>query len=100
MKTITLLLLLTCLSLHAAERMPSDVSAFVERRDACDHFRGEIPEPQDIERMKEVSRQIDKFCRGTDARLARLKKKYGDNPVVLRRLNEYEDQIEPKSRAH
>lgn len=51
---------------HAGERLPAEVQRFIERRDSCDHFRGEIPDPEETQRMNEVLRQIDLSCTGTD----------------------------------
>ncbi|WP_020654433.1 hypothetical protein [Massilia niastensis] len=89
------LVLFAALPLRAAVTLPADVERFLEQRDTCEHFRGEIPEPQEVERMKDVNLQIDRYCRGTDRRLARLKKKYSRNAAVRRRLDGYEAKIEP-----
>jgi len=88
--------LFTVLPLQAAEKLPREVQKFVEQRDSCEHFRGEVPDPEERERMREVSLQIEKFCRGTDKKLASLKKKYRSSVVVQRRLAKYEPQIEPE----
>ena len=73
---------------------PSDVAKYVEQREGCDHFRGEIPDPPDEQRMQEVKREIRKLCTGTDKKLQQLKRKYAKNQAVLKRLNEFEEQIE------
>lgn len=78
----------------AEAALPKDVRAFVKKREGCEHFRGEIPDPSEKARMIEVSRKIHAFCKGTDRALAGLKKKYTNNSVVLARLSEYEDEIE------
>lgn len=72
---------------------PEDVTRFVERRDACDHFRGE--EPYDAARRKFLEQQTQKFCAGTDRQLADLKKKYRGNTPVTTKLEQYEADIEP-----
>jgi len=46
--------------------------------------------------MREVTGQIEKRCRGTDRRLRMLRKKYGSNASVKKRLNVYDEQIEPR----
>lgn len=94
-----LISLLTVLPLQAADKLPREVQKFIEQRESCEHFRGEIPEPDVRERMKEVSLQIEKFCRGTDQTLASLKKKYRSNAVVQRRLAQYESKIEPEGQT-
>ncbi|MGH8853604.1 MAG: hypothetical protein ACREWI_04920 [Telluria sp.] len=84
-------------SANAAEpRLPSDVAKYVEQREGCDHFRGEIQDPPDKQHMKEIEREIRKLCTGTDRKLDQLKRKYAKNHVVVHRLNEFEDKIEPQ----
>lgn len=75
--------------------LPSDVSAFVEKRDLCDHFRGE--EPYDEERREFLIKNITKLCTGTDNELARLKEKYKDNSAITEKLSSYEEDIEPSN---
>jgi hypothetical protein len=76
----------------AQTRLPEDVARFVERRDGCDHFRGE--EAYDAKRREFLEQQTLKLCAGSDRQLAELKKKYGSNKAVMTKLNEYEAQIE------
>lgn len=78
----------------AEARLPIDVAKYVEQREGCDHFRGEVPDPPDAQRMKEIEREIHKLCTGADKELARLKRKYVMNRAVLKRLNELEEKIE------
>jgi len=98
MKTLVLvpILLLSFSSIFAAEKLPNEVRQFIAQRDACDHFRGELSEPEEAERMREVTGQIEKRCLGTDRRLRLLKKKYGSDANVKKRLNVYDEQIEPR----
>ena len=78
---VYLVLILVCaanLFAHASEkeataRLPADVAKFKERRDICDHFRGE--EPYDAERRKFLEENLNKYCTGTDKELASLKAK-------------------------
>ena len=79
--------------------LPKDVQVFVDRREGCDHMRGEIPEPSDKQRMKEVKREIRKLCAGTDKELARLKSKYSADPTVMQALHEFEPDIEAAETA-
>jgi hypothetical protein len=78
----------------ADESLPGEVQRYVDNREGCDHMRGEIPDPSDKQRMREVNREIQKLCKGTDKELARLKRKYARNPSVMRRLGEFESGIE------
>jgi hypothetical protein len=94
---LCLALLAPTLAVHADGALPQDVQTFVDRREGCDHMRGELPDPSEKRRMKEVNREIEKLCRGTDRQLAQLKKKYAPNVAVMQRLNEFEPSIEPKS---
>jgi hypothetical protein len=63
---------------HAAEKeyVPKptgDVEKFTERRNLCDHFRGEAP---------------------YDKELSSLKAKYENNTKVMKVLEKYEEEIE------
>jgi hypothetical protein len=89
-----LALLTPTLAALADSSLPRDVQKFIDRREGCDHMRGEIPDPADKQRMKEVNREIEKLCKGTDKQLSQLKKKYASKVSVMRRLNEFEDGIE------
>lgn len=93
---VAALVLAACVS-HTEESL-TDFKKFVDDRDACEHFGGEVPDPPNPERMKEVLDQMKIYCTGTDARLAALKAKYAKNPKVLSKLNEYEDKIEKSER--
>lgn len=73
-----------------------DLATFLERRAACDHWRGEVPDPPDPARMREVVQQTDEWCKGTDAQLTQLKKRYRDDPVVSKQLADLEPQVESK----
>ena len=77
----------------AIKGLPADVATFKERRDLCDHFRGE--EPYDAERRTFLEESMNKYCTGTDKELASLKRRYKGNTVVLKVLSEYEETIEP-----
>lgn len=79
-------------SAAVAGTAPAEVSAYRAERDKCDHFRGE--DATDPERRAEIRRQLDKWCKGTDARLAELRRKYAGQPAVLATLRDYEDRIE------
>lgn len=81
----------------AAESLPTDVSSFIERREACDHWRGEYG--YDEERQAEIDAAVCDTCVGTDNQLAKLKLKYKSQPAVLTKLNEFEADIEPENSA-
>ena len=72
--------------------LPAEVAAFVARRERCDHFRGE--DPYDKERGRFIAEQLAKACGGTDAALARLRRRYVENQRVIETLSDFEDQIE------
>jgi hypothetical protein len=92
-------LLMSTMPAFAANPLPQDVQKFVDRREGCDHMRGELPEPDEKRRMKEANREIEKLCKGTDRQLAQLKKKYASNASVMQRLNEFEEGVEAESSA-
>ncbi|MET3446506.1 hypothetical protein FUT88_12745 [Ralstonia sp. TCR112] len=94
------LVLLTACS-HASAltplRLPPEVTTFIEERKICDHFRGEPFEgdsPEQVERREYLLDSFDIYCAGTDKRLAALKRRYKDNPAVMRRLSEFEERVE------
>jgi hypothetical protein len=96
MKPIILTLLLTasCGPSFADGMLPDDVEKFLWKREGCDHFRGELPEPGQKARMREIQREIRRLCTGTDRELAKLKAKYAVEPKVMARLNEFDPVIE------
>lgn len=71
-----------------------DLGTFLQRRAACDHVRGEFPDPPDVERAKEIELQVAEYCSGTDAQLAALKRQYSSDAAVSKRLAEFEPRIE------
>ena len=79
----------------AQRPLPEDVARFIERRDACDHFRGE--DAYDAERRRFLEQQTLKLCVGSDKELARLKAKYEADGAVMAKLGQYESEIEPPS---
>jgi hypothetical protein len=85
--------LVACATPPATDAAP-DLATFLERRAACDHWRGEVPDPPDAARMREVVQQTDEWCKGTDAQLAQLKKLYRDDAVVSKQLAGFEPQVE------
>jgi len=72
--------------------LPADVAKFVERRELCDHFRGE--DPYDEERRRFLAMRLNDTCRGTDKELAGLKGKYQGNSPAMKILEQYEPAIE------
>jgi hypothetical protein len=88
----------TALSAFAHGSLPLDVQRFVDRRDTCDHFRGEVPDPGDRERMAEIRELLSKYCTGTDAELAALRTRYRANGAVIEVLSAYETKIEATKR--
>ena len=82
-----------CATPPAPEAAP-DLATFLERRAACDHWRGEVPDPPDPARLREVVEQTKEWCKGTDAQLAQLKQRYRDDPVVTKELADLEDRVE------
>jgi hypothetical protein len=64
--------------------IPLEVSQFVEKKEGCDHFLGELP--SDDERKRFLKENIRKFCPGTDQELDALRKKYAENKGVMEKL--------------
>jgi hypothetical protein len=74
---------------------PFDVRDFIDRREMCDHFRGE--EPYDEDRAAFLAKRIEQTCRGTDDELRKLKQKYNDCDKIIELLSRFEKQIESKN---
>jgi hypothetical protein len=72
--------------------LPSEVVAFREQRDNCDHFRGE--EAPDAKRAAFLAAEMTRTCAGTDRVLADLRKRYAGDARVIDALKDYEDKIE------
>ncbi|MBI4204957.1 MAG: hypothetical protein HY527_08010 [Betaproteobacteria bacterium] len=87
---------LTASGAQAQSKWPSDVATFIERRDGCDHFRGE--DAYDEERRNFLQRETLRLCVGTDQEFAALKKKYRGEKTIMDRLNEYEADVEAASK--
>ena len=83
----------------AEEKLPTEVAKYVEQREGCDHFRGEVPDPPDAQRMREIEREIRKLCTGTDKKLSQLKRKYAKDHAIMTRLGEFEENIEISASA-
>ena len=76
-----------------SEEMPADVAAFFLDRQQCEHFLGE--EPYDAERAAQIEEALDRYCRGTDGRLAQLKRRYAQGPSAVRQaLDALDDKLE------
>ncbi|RYE73450.1 MAG: hypothetical protein EOO81_00420 [Oxalobacteraceae bacterium] len=75
-----------------ASTPPEDVRLFIDKRDRCDHLRGE--DFYDGNRAKDIQNKMTLFCRGTDARLAGLKRRYQGRPDIMRALAAYDAKIE------
>jgi len=88
------LFMLSC----ATDQHSLNIDKFIERRENCEHFRGEFPDPPEPERVNEIIKGVNEYCTGTDAQLAALKVRYADNPVIMEKLNAYEPRIERKKR--
>jgi hypothetical protein len=77
---------------------PHEVRSFTQKRQECDHFRGEpVPEPENDpggERKKDIRAALAKRCTGTDAELARLRAKYRDDADISKALAVFEDRTE------
>lgn len=84
------------LSACAHGPLPGDVARFLEQREACEHARGEFPDPPDPERVREVLTIVSENCTGTDERLAALRERYKTNAAVTARLAGYESVIEKR----
>ena len=90
-------LLFICAPALSADALPKDVSSFLQLRESCDHWRGEYG--YDEERQADINWSICQACPGTDAKLAKLKRKYKSQENIIAKLNELESEIEPKDKS-
>lgn len=84
-----LLAALLLFPLYAQAALPKDVSAYLDRRDTCEHLSGEV----DTGAPKSLIRAVNRACKGLDKQLARLKAKYKDNRDVLAQLEPAEAAV-------
>jgi hypothetical protein len=75
-----------------------DLATFLQRRDLCEHFRGEFADPPDPERQREIDHGLAQYCTGTDAQLAQLKQRYRDDPAITKQLAAFEPKVEATTR--
>jgi hypothetical protein len=98
--SVLLALLMLAVGAFAQSKLPDDVREFVDRREGCDHFRGEPwdlgDDPEVKDRREFIFAQVKTLCRGTDKQLAGLRKKYAQNKQVIQKLTGYEATIERK----
>lgn len=78
----------------SANSLPSDILKFTERRESCDHLRGEMSGEPDQEGAKELEANLKKYCEGTDHELSRLRVKHIKNQAVIDSLSKYPTRIE------
>ena len=91
------LLILPCSVLaESPSTFPAEVKAFIERREICDHFRGEFTGGSSPERDAAVILEQKKYCGNSDRDLETLRKKFEKNPEILSALAKYEAAIESK----
>ena len=74
--------------------LPQDVANFMEKREACDHFRGEISGDPEADESSGLNAKLDLYCKGTDRSLMNLKDKYKNDSTVMEKLNSYDEEIE------
>lgn len=84
------LFLFSIQSVSAKKLYPHDVRNFIEKRSQCDYFRGEISGEPNIDNPRNLKQHLDKFCKGTDQVLERLKIKYKNDNSIIKKLNTYE----------
>lgn len=93
---VLFLCLLPAMPAQAAP-LPADVQTFINRRNDCDHFRGE--DSPDAERRAEIDKELKRLCTGSDSELARLMRRYAKNKAVQDALGDYDPDIESNDKA-
>ncbi len=71
---------------------PRDMNDFIADRELCDYFRTQ--EPNDKEQENFYKKNTERFCSGSDKKLAELKKKYKQREDFIEKLNEFDSNIE------
>ncbi|WP_294610770.1 hypothetical protein [uncultured Gilliamella sp.] len=87
---LLLLVIFSIQGVYAKESYPQDISSFIEKREQCDYFRGEISGEPNIDNARNINEELDKYCKGTDQLLETLKLKYKDDNSIQKKLNTYE----------
>lgn len=86
---VPLLLLATA---ARAAWVPSDIAAYTQRREACNHWGGE--EPYDKARRAEINRAVAKLnCEALDADEKTLLRRYRSTPAWLNRIHAAKDAL-------
>lgn len=88
------LILASCATAPGPDMCRPALNDFLERREICDHLRGEIPDPDDSEGLQTAITAINQHCRGTDAALRDMKARCAADPDAMARLNGLEPRIE------
>ena len=73
---------------------PQEVVEFIEKRDRCDHFRGEISGEPEVDESSGLNKNLDLYCKETDRSLMNLKDKYKNDSTIMEKLNSYDEEIE------
>lgn len=73
---------------------PKNIRHFLERREGCDHLRGE--EAYNAERGRYLYEQMLKYCKGTDEELRLLKEKYRSAAGISGLLDKFDERVEPE----
>lgn len=77
---------------------PHEVRTFVQRRDVCDHLRGEpVPEGDSDDahqRQRDLANGMAEACAGSDDTLSGLLARHGDDPAVAPLLATFARDIE------
>jgi hypothetical protein len=71
---------------------PPDIAAYVERREACNHWGGE--EPYDKARLAEINRAVAKLnCGALDTDEKALLRRYRSTPALGKRIRAAKDAL-------
>jgi hypothetical protein len=91
--TLTTLLLLALLtsSRIALAGDQADVKTFIRNADTCEHVAGEWDSELSEADQKRIQRAVIKYCGSAQNQSKILKKKYRNNPRVLKTISEHEN---------
>ena len=91
------LILASCATAPGPDMCRPALNDFLERREICDHLRGEIPDPDDPEGLQAAIATINQHCQGTDEALRRMKARCASDRDAMARLNALAPRIERKT---
>ncbi|MEQ4511556.1 MAG: hypothetical protein ABN480_13265 [Dickeya sp.] len=89
---ITLLFFLLPLQVTLANNihLPDDVQRFLNNAEECQYFSGEWDSTLPKSRLREIEREVDKYCKPAKKQQKELRNKYKGNQAIEGKLSGYD----------